>query len=481
LTRLPTDHADTNNWGSILNAYLAAGRNFNVKDYLAVGDGVTDDTAAFQAAIDAAASSGATAASVFVPQGDYLISASLYLKNYTTIFGTGLGSRLVGASASVNILRNHASLGLYNLRAIDLSFTHVGLPVTGSSIWLSQVIDSWLIRCYGNIFKLDNNCNTIRVDYCVGDGGNFELDHISDCVFTGCQSYWNQDAALKSGWKLDTCHDNVFLGCVSEQARGHGVHLVSSDRNSFYGFDIKNPSYGITGPNYTDGGNVSDGVKIDANSDENCFVGGGVRNVDGGGTTYQAHGRFAVSTDSPASKNKFIGFRPGQSASGYWSHGSTSTTKMLSGDDTITYFEPGAELQTLAGDINVRPAANLSLHKDTFLNGIAVHAKMLAKKALALTYSATIATDAQAANIFTIVATNGTAFTISNPTNLWTGAELTYDIKNSSGGALGVITWGAAFLLAGAFTNPANTKRRTITFYYDGTSWIETNRAAADI
>jgi hypothetical protein len=58
LTRLPTDHADTNNWGSILNGYLAAGRNFNIKDYLAVGDGATDDTAAIAAAADAAYQAG---------------------------------------------------------------------------------------------------------------------------------------------------------------------------------------------------------------------------------------------------------------------------------------------------------------------------------------------------------------------------------------------------------------------------------------
>jgi len=104
-----------------------------------------------------------------------------------------------------------------------------------------------------------------------------------------------------------------------------------------------------------------------------------------------------------------------------------------------------------------------------------------ADQANALAYSGTIATDANLADVFGIVATNGSAFTISNPTNAFSGRIITYDIKNSSGGALGAITWGAAFLLAGAFTNPANGKRRTITFYYDGTSWVETNRAAADI
>lgn len=98
-----------------------------------------------------------------------------------------------------------------------------------------------------------------------------------------------------------------------------------------------------------------------------------------------------------------------------------------------------------------------------------------------LTYSATIATDVQTGKYFVIVATDTSAFTISNPTNAVAGRELTYDIKNSSGGVMGAITWGGDFKLAGAFTNPADTKRRTISFYHDGTNWIETSRVAADI
>ena len=98
-----------------------------------------------------------------------------------------------------------------------------------------------------------------------------------------------------------------------------------------------------------------------------------------------------------------------------------------------------------------------------------------------LTYGTTIAIDAGKGQCQKVTATDTVGYTISNPTNAVNGSELIFDIKNGSGGSMGTITWGNLYLLAGAFTNPADTKRRTITFYYDGTNWVEVNRAAADI
>lgn len=98
-----------------------------------------------------------------------------------------------------------------------------------------------------------------------------------------------------------------------------------------------------------------------------------------------------------------------------------------------------------------------------------------------ITYSASMTPNALMGNFQRITVTNGTAMTINAPSNPKNGQELTFDILNSSGGAMGAITWNAVFKLAGAFTNPASTKRRTIRYYYDGTNWVEINRAAADI
>ncbi|MGC8863790.1 MAG: glycosyl hydrolase family 28-related protein, partial [Armatimonadota bacterium] len=56
----------------------------NVRDFGAKGDGTTDDTAAFQAALDSIADKGGT---VSVPAGTYLIKTHLRIPNDVTLEG----------------------------------------------------------------------------------------------------------------------------------------------------------------------------------------------------------------------------------------------------------------------------------------------------------------------------------------------------------------------------------------------------------
>jgi hypothetical protein len=90
------------------------------------------------------------------------------------------------------------------------------------------------------------------------------------------------------------------------------------------------------------------------------------------------------------------------------------------------------------------------------------------------TYSTTVSIDASAGSLAVITATNGTSFTIANPTNDVTGQLLSIRVKNTSGVVLGTITWDTLYKLA-AFTKPANGFSRTVTFIYDGTNWVELN------
>lgn len=99
---------------------------------------------------------------------------------------------------------------------------------------------------------------------------------------------------------------------------------------------------------------------------------------------------------------------------------------------------------------------------------------------IAQAYSASMTIDSSLGNLAEITANNGTAFTINAPTNPKTGQKLTVVIFNTSGGALGAVTWNAIFKLS-AWTQPANGNNRAITFYYGGTAWRQINQTGVDV
>lgn len=96
------------------------------------------------------------------------------------------------------------------------------------------------------------------------------------------------------------------------------------------------------------------------------------------------------------------------------------------------------------------------------------------------TYGTTVTPDASAGNTLVITPTNATPFAIGAPLNLVIGQRLQFTIRNTTGGALGTVTWNALYKLAG-WTNPANGNSRSIEFVYDGVRLTEVNRTANDI
>jgi hypothetical protein len=100
----------------------------------------------------------------------------------------------------------------------------------------------------------------------------------------------------------------------------------------------------------------------------------------------------------------------------------------------------------------------------------------------ALTYGTSITWAGENAELATLSVTDTNPFTMGSPSSFYAGRKATYKIINSSGGAMGTITWGTGqFQLAGAFVNPANGFARVITFQYDGGHWLEISRSAADV
>lgn len=61
------------------------------------------------------------------------------------------------------------------------------------------------------------------------------------------------------------------------------------------------------------------------------------------------------------------------------------------------------------------------------------------------------------------------------------GQVFTLLVRNTSGGVITAPTFAVGINVSGAFTPPANGFSRTITFFFDGTNYVEINRSAADV
>jgi hypothetical protein len=115
---------------------------------------------------------------------------------------------------------------------------------------------------------------------------------------------------------------------------------------------------------------------------------------------------------------------------------------------------------------------NTSYHKITFNSAII-------NTIQTLTYSPSIDVDTSLGNFFKITVTDGVAYSINNPTNVNSGQELKFIIKNSSGGDMGDISWGNKFIWTSgaAPLKPQNGKYITVKFTYDGSNWVEDTKA----
>lgn len=102
-----------------------------------------------------------------------------------------------------------------------------------------------------------------------------------------------------------------------------------------------------------------------------------------------------------------------------------------------------------------------------------------------VTYGAAPVIDASLGNDFVMTITDAAAIVVAAPTNP-PGAGITQDIsftvRNASGGAHGALTWNAVFKTqATAFSAVANGFSRTVFFRWNGTNWVELVRTAADV
>ena len=120
---------------------MITGAPANVKDFGAVGDGVTNDAAAFAAAIAAVASTGQ---SIYVPAGTYVIGSALTSTGHLNMFGDGDKSILDFSGATIAGSCITVSGALTQIQDIT-SASIYGLTVTFASAPSLAVADVFCI------------------------------------------------------------------------------------------------------------------------------------------------------------------------------------------------------------------------------------------------------------------------------------------------------------------------------------------------
>jgi len=168
---------------------------FNVKAFGAVGDGTTDDTAAIQAAIDAAWAVGG--GTVWFPKATYKLatqpikfytSAGTPIVAYSNIKLLGAGSILAQTTTGVDVIkcRNNAGVGAIS---VNNSIENLTLTFTGTATNSGHGVNLSQDAASGPVFKRWSMRN-VYVTNCQGSGKyGFNLEGLEASTIERCKTF----------------------------------------------------------------------------------------------------------------------------------------------------------------------------------------------------------------------------------------------------------------------------------------------------
>lgn len=328
--------------------------SFNVKAYGAVGDGVTNDSAAVQLAINAAETVASGA--IYFPYGTYLLNATLNMTHSRTWYGDGWGSILkVKNSTNIFAITMTPNVSDYIDGAQFLNFkidcnganqSSAGGGIYGKGAVWCKFDHLWITKPWNNGLQLiDDNLGSYghhnSVFHCLfdegaqtngGDGRAILLDQ-SDENYINFNSFQTNGRAAASepnqiydkaglnefignsfvggqtGLKLQGEHNraigNVFDGTIDHSMRvnGHKNLIVG---NHFY-------KVGVTGT-----ANTIDGIFVDNVSENNIY-----------GNTFEAQSgsnaaRYAINFANGAVDNRQSNNIFATQGSGTWGTGTVN-------------------------------------------------------------------------------------------------------------------------------------------------------------
>lgn len=200
----------------------------NVKSFGAVGDGITDDTTAINAAITAAG----TNSCVFFPSGTYLVTATLQMLSGQCFYGEG------GSVTALSTIKKGATCDLINMVGAcsikDLQLDCVGTSYGGRGIYVSTGI-SQIIE---NVYVV--NSVTYALEYqAVAGSGSFVTNFTANMTAASADT-----AAIKVGENYPTNVVRFFQNIWLSNGKFDLTNTVAFTLDGFFcrGF--------ITGPTF---------------------------------------------------------------------------------------------------------------------------------------------------------------------------------------------------------------------------------------
>lgn len=226
MARLPSVGGDAGNWGNILNDFLNVSHRedgslkgiihvINVKDFGAKGDGLADDTAAIQTALNDVFSKGGGI--VFFPNGNFN-HTGLIGKARVRLLGSGMtSSKLNYTPTTGNAITTGPDPDNFSVQDISLH------AVNNSSGWALYMPDRTAREI--NITKI--NISGFKNGVYLGDSLNCQINHIRiSGQFGGPE---NPYPAGSIGLKIGT---SLSVGDTLESG-GNGVTLIDCYLSSF--------------------------------------------------------------------------------------------------------------------------------------------------------------------------------------------------------------------------------------------------------
>ncbi|PMY52681.1 MULTISPECIES: M10 family metallopeptidase C-terminal domain-containing protein [Pseudomonas] len=201
---------------------------FNVQNFGAKGDGITDDTAAIQRAIDAAAAAGG--GQVYVPTGTYIVSGGvepsdgcLMLKSNVYLYGDGMGATTVKVADGSDTKITGVIRSAYGEETHDFGVSK--LTIDGNRDNTTGKIDGWFNGYIPGQAGYDSNVtlDSVEIKDCSGYGFD-PHEQTVNMVIKNSVSHGNG----LDGFVADFLSNSTFENNVAYDNDRHGFNVVTS-------------------------------------------------------------------------------------------------------------------------------------------------------------------------------------------------------------------------------------------------------------